>query len=541
MKQPHARSTAAFIAVAVIASVISVGPLCQVYAGVGNLDSSFGNGGKVVTHLGYGDRVTCLAFQPDGKIIAAGVSASRGIYSASDFALVRYNADGKLDLSFGVDGKVLTDFFGDEDYINAVALQFDGKIVAAGRARKGALIYFGLARYNKDGSLDSTFGSGGKLLTSFFGFGDDALAMAIQPDGRIVAGGRTFTGPSSEVDFALARYNSDGTLDTTFGAGGTVHTDFGAYDLITAMAIQPDGKIVAAGDTFTEGAQNDFALARYNRDGSLDSTFGSSGRVVTDFVRLEDFVAGIALQPDGKIVLAGDVSTFTSPSFDAIGFGLARYNKDGRLDSTFGSGGKVITEGELIAARAVIIQPNGKLIAAGLAIHNNSNGDFALTRYNSNGSLDQGFGSGGIITTDFTPGDYAFALGLQSNGKVVAAGSVTDAQGSGFGLARYDLGDITSKSYDMHVQNGTSVLQLDSVSGDYRFTDCASGFNIEGAGKIKFRGCKLILHDASDDNDVWAKVNICTHTGKTVIELFSQGTSYRLKDADITASVSPCR
>lgn len=541
MKQLLIQSAGAFIAVATTALILAVGPLGRVYAGVGDLDPNFGNGGKVITRLGFGDRVTSLAFQPDGKIVAAGASASRAIYDASDFALVRYQADGSLDLSFGSGGRVITDFLGDEDYVNAVALQRDGKIVAAGRARKGAVIYFGLARYNTDGSLDATFGSGGKLLTSFFGIGDDALAMAIQPDGKIVAAGKTFTGPS-EVDFALARYNSNGTLDATFGSGGKVHTDLGGYDLITAMAIQPDGKIVAGGDTYTEGAQNDCALARYNKDGSLDSTFGSGGKVVTDFAGLPDFVAGLALQPDGKIVLAGDVSTYVSASRDDIGFGLARYNKDGSLDSSFGSGGKVITEGDLIAAHAVVVQPNGKIIAAGLAVHTTANGDFGLARYNSNGSLDSAFGTGGIVTTDFSPSDTAFAIAIQSDGKIVAAGAAFDVQtGNGFALARYDFGDITTKSYDMHLQNETCVLQLDSATGDYSFTDCAGGLILEGAGKIKLRGCKLTLHDASEDHDVWAKLNLCAHSGKTDIELFSQGMSYSLKDADITASVSPCR
>ena len=541
MKQLHSHSGGALFAVAITALVLAVGPLGRANAGAGDLDPQFGNGGKVITPLGFGDRVTCLAFQSDGKIIAAGASASRGIYYASDFALVRYQADGSLDLSFGFGGRVITDFLGDEDYVNAVALQRDGKIVVAGRGREGATIYFGLARYNTEGSLDATFGSGGRLLTSFFGYGDDALAMAIQPDGKIIAGGRTFTGPT-DVDFGLARYNTNGTLDATFGSGGKVHTDFGNYDLITAMAIQPDGKIVAGGDTTNKDTNTDFALARYNKDGSLDSSFGSGGKVVTDFFRQPDSVAALALQPDGKIVLAGDVSTDASPHDDAGGFGLARYNNDGSLDSTFGSGGKVITEGELIAAHAVVIQPNGKIIAAGLAIHNRSDGDFALARYNSNGSLDPGFGSGGIVTTDFTPSDQAFALGLQSNGKVVAGGSVYDVtKGSGFALARYDFGDIITKSYDMHVQNDTCVLKLDSATGDYSFTDCASGFTLEGVGKIKIRGCKLTLHDASEDRDVWVKVNVCTHTGKTVIELVSQGMSYSLKDGDITASVSPCR
>src|SRR5689334_5969354 len=150
MERSHLHSHRMFIAVAIAASLAFLGPLASVNAGVGNLDPKFGKGGKVITHLGIGDRVASLLVQPDGKIIATGASGSRDIYSASDFALVRYNADGSLDSSFGIGGKVITDFFGGGDYINSAALQSDGRIVVAGRAGKQPMIYFGLARYNKD-------------------------------------------------------------------------------------------------------------------------------------------------------------------------------------------------------------------------------------------------------------------------------------------------------------------------------------------------------------------------------------------------------
>lgn len=547
MKQLHTHSAGRFIAIAVAALsfvVGAVGPLSRVYAAVGDLDPKFGDGGKVFTHIGFGDRVTSLAFQPDGKIIAAGASGNRGIFFASDFALVRYNADGSLDTSFGAGGKVTTDFFDYEDYINAVALQTDGKIVVAGRARDGALAYFGIARYNKDGSLDSTFGSGGKVVTSFFGYGDDPHALAIQPDGKLVVAGTAFSASSipgaggPNANFGLARYNSDGSLDPTFGSVGKVTTDFGNFDIITAIAIQPDGRIVAGGDTTNQNTNTDFALARYNIDGSLDSSFGSGGKVVTDFVRQPDFVGGLALQPDGRIVVAGDVSTNEG---DADGFGLARYNKDGSLDSSFGSGGKVITEGELIAAYAVAIQPNGKIIAAGLARSSFSNVDFGLARYNSNGSLDPGFGSGGIITTDFTPSDQVSALAIQSDGKVVAGGAAYDTQmGNGFALARYDVGDINA-IYDTHIQNDTSLLQFDSITGDYSFTDCASGFTLTGVGHIKAKGCKIIVQDGGNDFDLWAKINLCTSVGKASIQLLPNGVTYVVKDRDTTKRISLCR
>lgn len=547
MKRPGTHSTGGFfaIAVAILCFLVeTVGPTRLVYA-AGGLDPKFGKGGKVFTHIGFGDRVTSLAFQTDGKIIAAGGSASSGIFYASDFALVRYNPDGSLDTSFGVGGKVKTDFFNYEDYINAVALQPDGKIVAAGRARDGAALFFGIARYNKDGSLDSTFGSGGKVVTSFFGYGDDAHALAIQPDGKLVVAGTAFaaplfTGDGPNPTFGLARYNSDGRLDQTFGTAGKVTTDFA--NIITSIAIQPDGKIIAGGNVSNRDTNTDFAVARYNKDGSLDPTFGSGGKAVTDFLHQPDSVAGLALQPDGKIVVAGSVYTSLLPDNAAEGLGLARYDKDGKLDSSFGSAGKTITQGELIGANAVAIQPGGKIIAAGLAFHSPSNADFALVRYNPDGSLDKGFGQGGIVTADFTPNDQAFALGIQSDGKVVIGGAAYDAQsGNGFALARYDVVGFSTKAFDTHVQSDTSLLQFDSVTGEYSFTDCNTGFTLDGTGRLKLHGCKLVLQDSGDDFDLWAKVDICANSGKTSIQVYPQGVAYSFKAREITGAISPCR
>src|SRR5262249_14973751 len=289
--------------------------------------------------------------QPDGRIIAAGGSASRGIYDADDFALVRYNIDGTLDKRFGTDGIVRTDFFGDQDYINAIALQSDGKIVAAGRARRGTDIYFGLARYNTDGSLDDTFGAGGKVITSFAAHSDDAHAVVIQADGRILVGGvAEDTLPGRSVSyFALARYNTDGSLDASFGTRGKVMNDFDG--MITRLVLQRDGKIIAGGTITTRDTNSDFALARYNQDGSLDMTFGESGKVTTDFNKWGDFLSALGLQADGKIVVAGDVDP-PDPLHNDSRLGLARYNPNGSLDNTFGTGGKVVAS-NFIAGRAI--------------------------------------------------------------------------------------------------------------------------------------------------------------------------------------------
>ena len=238
------------------------------------------------------------------------------------------------------------------------------------------------------GALDPTFGTSGEVTTDFGG-SDSAQAVAIQSDGKIVAAGGTFSFPSG--DFAVARYNVDGSLDPTFGSGGKVTTDFGGFDAASAVVIQPDGRIVAAG----RSGGGDFALARYNADGSLDPTFGSGGKVTTDFGGGFDAAFGVALQTDGKIIAVGQGAS----SFD---FALARYNADGSLDPTFGSGGKVTTDftGGFEDAIAVAIQLDGRIVVTGQTFSGGFQ-KFALARYNADGSLDTSFGSGGIVTTNF--------------------------------------------------------------------------------------------------------------------------------------------
>src|SRR5919106_1268573 len=225
------------------------------------------------------------------------------------------------------------------------------------------------------GDLDPTFDGDGKVTTDFPGFSDQAHGMAIQADGKIVAAG--FSGPSANRNFALARYNTDGSLDTTFDGDGKVTTDFaGSIDAALGVAIQADGKIVAGGRAVVSGNQ-DFALVRYNADGSLDTTFDGDGKVTTDFAGASDQASGVAIQANGKIVAAG--RAFVSGTSD---FGLARYNADGSLDPTFSGDGKVTTDfaGDTDEARGMAIQANGRIVAAGVATVS-GNQDFALARY----------------------------------------------------------------------------------------------------------------------------------------------------------------
>jgi uncharacterized delta-60 repeat protein len=276
-------------------------------SGSGALDTSFGDQGRVITDLnGRSDEVRGVVVQPDGKIVALGES---WVYPQDRprFALVRYNADGSLDATFGQGGQVLTGLTDDEgDYSkpHALALQPDGKLLAAGTsysADAGRNV-FALARFNADGTFDATFGTGGRVLTPVDTAGDagndQATALALAADGSIVLAGGTGTYPAN---FAAARYRPDGTLDPTFGSGGTVVTDLGGDDKAAAVAIQPDGKIVLAGHY----DYDDFAVVRANADGSLDTAFGTEGLVRTPFGRAMDVAYAVALQPDGQIIAGG--------------------------------------------------------------------------------------------------------------------------------------------------------------------------------------------------------------------------------------------
>ncbi len=399
----------------------------------GNLDPTFGTGGKVTTDFSGGQDVArAVVLQTDGKIVVAG-------RSSGDFALARYNTNGSLDTTFGSAGKVTTDFAGDQDGALAIALQPDEKIVVVGGAFSGLHTDFAVARYNVNGTLDATFGNGGKVTTDFSGSDDVAFGVAIQSDGKIVVAGGASAVVAGAVntDFGLARYNADGTLDTGFGNGGKVTTDFsGSFDQAHALAIQLDGKIVLAGRSRTQtstGSNDDFALARYNTNGSLDTSFGTGGKVTTDFTGIPGFdeALALAIQLDGNVVAVGVAITSSSE------IALARYDTNGVLDSAFGSGGKVITG--FPAANATAIQLDGKIVVAGAA-SSSTGDDFVLGRYNRNGTLDSSFGTAGRVTTDFFRSDAAFGLAIQRDGKIVAAGGANlgEIENSDFALARYE-------------------------------------------------------------------------------------------------------
>jgi len=416
-------------------------------AAAGDLDPTFGPGGMVTTDLNRStDLANAVAIQRDGKLVVVGQTYKNNDYSDEDFAVARYNADGTLDSTFGSGGRVRTDFPGLAAVASSVIIQPDGKIVVAGGAFQlfTFLGNFKVVRYNRNGSLDTSFGEGG-IVTTIFPQGSYAFDVALQPDGKIIAAGTLFVnfdpGEPSNTDFALARYNADGTPDATFGNGGQVSTDFlGLEDDAFSILIQPDGKIVAVGSANDPATFYDFAAARYFSNGMLDTTFGVGGKVHSDFGDQNfDRARSAALQPDGRIVAAGFA---ISQNGGVQNFAVARYTSAGVLDTTFSRDGKTqIDFGNCCqSANKILLQSDGKIIAVGGSNGESAEDDFLLARLNPRGGLDATFGLNGKVRTSF--GDLnggANGAVLQPDGKIVAVGfqATFSNQWSNLALARY--------------------------------------------------------------------------------------------------------
>jgi uncharacterized delta-60 repeat protein len=390
----------------------------------GSLDTSFNLDGKVITEqIDSNARLDALAIQSNGKIVTAGTSNTTG---SNDYTLARYNANGSLDTSFDGDGKVITAVGFGPLVVTSLAVQSDGKILVGSTAHDITIL-----RYNANGTIDTTFDGDGKVITPIGISGSGVYSLAIQSDGKILAAG--YSNNISNLDFAVVRYNTNGSLDTSFDGDGIVTTQFGEHsETARAIAIQADGKIVVAGFASVGTSLNDFAIARFNSNGGLDTSFDSDGKVITA-IGTNSRAHSIAIQSDGKIVIAGVATTPLPFSND---FALARYNQNGILDTTFGGDGKITTSlgPRNDYAESIKIQSDGKILAAGYTENSISlNSDFAIVRYNRDGSLDGSlftpnslnlFGSGGIVTTDISPpsSDFATSMALQPDGKIVLGG-----------------------------------------------------------------------------------------------------------------------
>lgn len=467
----------------------------------GNLDRSFSSCGRVETSFGIDSTAKAIAVQPDGKMIVAGYSDMNG---QNTFALVRYLNDGMVDKSFGNDGIVITKFGANEKAsgAQAVMIQPDGKIVAGGFTNAVRNTFrWCLARYHEDGSPDTTFFGGrgimqGTVINTFGGVDDasQVQALAMQPDGKIIAAGISVMG--DKVVFALARYNHDGSLDTSFNKDthgsipGVIRTDFGSLhkkdDRAYAVLVQPDGKIVVGGSSYVSGCKT-FALARYLPDGSLDTSFYNPGfsklhgTVIASFAGGETNAAikSLLLQPDGTIVAGGYTNSCQMPS-DNLRFALARFLPCGQLDASFGADGMGVIPGTVVTSfgnqegssqiNSMVMQNDGKIIAGGFTKTKNES-CFALARYNANGSLDSIFNNAdsvaGTVRTKF-PGsmeDEIYCLALHPTGSLVAVGKTATNIRPHMALARYMCMDheLMAPSFD-YPQKGQKIVNGSAIT-----------------------------------------------------------------------------
>ncbi|HEX8292407.1 MAG TPA: Calx-beta domain-containing protein [Pyrinomonadaceae bacterium] len=434
---PRLRVTAA----ALLALLLTATTLTTPASAAGGLDPTFGAGGLVTTDFGGAETASAVAVQADGRLVVVGIAGQGGGASLfGDICVVRYGADGALDTTFGGGGKVLLDFGGTADGPAGVAVRADGKIVVVGSAYKynedftGAVSDFVLARLNPDGTPDATYGAGGKVKLNFdTPFPAYPVSAVMQPDGRVVVAGYVRRGNDPQVfasDFFAARFNPDGTPDATFGTQGHTSVDIAEYDIAFGAALQPDGKIVLAGvggaNVNTFGSATSFALARLKPDGTPDTTFDGDGRLTTAFLG-QDYAYGVAVQADGKIVAAGAAGgrfNLTEPDF-----ALARYEANGALDPTFGAGGRATLDFDSGSDTAVGVAaaPGGRILAGGYTFPSRYGGPlFAAARFNPDGSPDNTFGAGGRATTGFPGGERATGRGMtaQPDGRLVVVGDV---------------------------------------------------------------------------------------------------------------------
>lgn len=406
------------------------------------------------------------------RSIAAALITAAGLLAT---ALPAAAASGDQDPTFSGDGEETT-VVQRGAIGNAVAVQDDGKILVAGLGFRDDA-NFAVVRYLQGGMLDPSF-SGNGIATTDFGGDDEAKGLAIQDDGKIVLVGDRGDPDSGERDVAVARYNDDGTLDDSFSGDGKRITDLGGvdYPVDSDVAIDPNGRILTVGDTTAgQGGMENFGFVRYRPSGRLDDSFSSDGMRTVDFDDRPDRPYGVAVQEDGRIVVAGETNADPRPGSN---FALARLRPDGqRLDDSFAGDGRQITDfGSADFARDVALQDNGRIVAAGSSGTTTQGRDFALARYRSDGRLDDSFAGDGRRTTGFPEGAIASGVGIQDDGKIVLAGSYADIESvnADFALARYTNGGQLDDAF------GGDGRQTTHIEGD----DVAMGMAIAPDGKI---------------------------------------------------------
>lgn len=390
------------------------------------LDPTFGNVGKTMVHVNAGEYVKDIKLQSDGKIILFG-STSSDNGTTQRFCVSRLNSNGSIDNTFGTAGITETFLGTNIDKGKRVVILPDGKIIACGTSDANGYEEFAAVKYNTDGTLDNSFGNNGIVLTSASGE-SDCKSIVVQPDGKFILAG---AGNASSMagNFALVRYNANGSLDNSFGVNGRVLTAISNdyFDGINDVTIQADGKIIAVGRYLTPATPPTFktsmAIIRYNTDGSIDNSFGVNG-VVTPTLSHYSYPSSVKVQPDGKIVVFGAADSLTT---------IIRLNPNGTFDNNFGING--VSSNKLIVSTGfasfylpgeIELLANGKILTVGTELSstlNNANSILAL--FNSDGTLSTNFGVNGIIQTGCirNVNDSYVPLEMQTDNKIVTGGS----------------------------------------------------------------------------------------------------------------------
>lgn len=395
--------------------LFGLGQKAAVFADPGDLDTSFGNNGIVTTDIGDFDTAIDVATQTDGKILLSGTTFG----STTNFAIVRYANNGTLDNTFGTNGIVTTNL-SSSDIAREIAVQPDGKIIVGGSSEINGNKDFTVARYNSNGTLDTTFDGDGVAVTPITPSSDEIWGIGLQSDDKIVAVG------SSDGQFTIVRYNNNGSLDSSFDADGIATPIVGSGQ---GVKFQPDDKIVIVGRS-----SGDFTLVRLNSNGTPDNSFGTNG-IVTTPMGNGPFVSAwdVGIQSDEKIVVVG--ASFNGSNYDIA---VLRYNNNGALDTSFSADGKVIYDSGNGAdeGMAVAIQANNKIVVGGYS--NTGSGEaFTLLRLNTDGSFDNNFSGDGIVIT--SNGQRGLGLTIQEDHKII----MTGYHAGDYVTARYD-GDIVT-------------------------------------------------------------------------------------------------
>lgn len=403
----------------------------------GTLDTSFGTNGKLL--FNYSSNYEChangVAVQSDGKIIVVGYTSTAA--TQADYAVTRLHPDGTFDATFGVGGKINLNLL-NTDIAEKVIIDNDGKIYVGGTSG-GTSIYSGdnftVVRLNSNGSIDTTYGNNGKAVVSFSGNYNFFNNMTLQSDGKLlVCGKNTVDTTGNYSDFAVARFNADGTLDFDFSNDGKLTLNIRNEDVATALMVEASGNIIVAGTGSSQAC-----FARYFSDGTLDTSFGTAGKINVSIANLSTTIYDAKMQSDGKIVVTGYSFDNNNGGYNSL---IARFEANGTLDTTYGTNGYTIKDIDTASEDqniALLLQPDGKAITCG-RVYTGGTYYFSVLRFTTTGVFDTTFSNDGILLTSFgTSWNFGMGLSLQPDGKLVVVGYYDDTVDD-IAIARYHTG-----------------------------------------------------------------------------------------------------